>query len=342
MSLIHIESFDMYGTTPVLAALQERYVNVNVNANHAGFVPGRNGGLGLQMGGGSFGFNGLAGNATWVFGFAFQDLSATTRTEATILHIRDGTVDQVVLNYNPSTGRFSVRLGKDNSSVGTGSAIIAKGFWYYVEFKVVVNGSTGSVYLRVNTVQDIGVASIDTAATGNNSANSFVFDFFGGTFMVDDLYVLNGSGSINNDFLGDMKVEAVVPVSNGDSIQWSSSSGAPNYLQVSDIPADGDGSYVYSNTLNAVDIYNFGTLSKVTSNVRAVMVNLLARRSDSNFHTVATAIKSAGTTYVGTTQTIPDTAYDYVSQLYEQDPATTTLWTISGVQNAQYGMKLIS
>ena len=61
----------------------------------------------------------------------------------------------------------------------------------------------------------------------------------GGGYLIDDLYINNGAGAVNNSFLGDMKVESVNVIAGGVDTQWGVNvPNTPNYQAVQ-VLADG-------------------------------------------------------------------------------------------------------
>ena len=164
--------------------------------------------------------------------------------------------------------------------------------WKFIECKVVC-GTSGSYVVRV-----AGVTVL--SGTGNTKAGTHAyhdhFDIgaaFGGLTTFDDLYALDGTGPVNNDFLGDLKVVAIFPNAAGDSTQWTPSSGN-NYAAVNENPPDADSSYVENATTGHKDLYNYGDLSGL-STIYGVQISTEARLTDVGSLTLKTSAKTSGT-----------------------------------------------
>jgi hypothetical protein len=54
---------------------------------------------------------------------------------------------------------------------------------------------------------------------------------------------------------------------------------------------------------------------------------------------VSQNIKTGGTEYPGSADTIVSTSYVTITRLEEDDPDTSVAWTVSGVNGAQFGVR---
>src|SRR5690606_30150679 len=153
-----------------------------------------------------------------------------------------------------ATEGINLRVGTDGSlSIYLGNSLIATSVttpinintWYYIELKVVVDGS-GSYEVRVDGVNVLS-GSTDTQAGANPYANRVrlhgAATGTGPQTQFDDWYVCDGSGSINNDFLGGRRIITYFTADTGDSSDFTPDEG-DNYARVNDNPRDGDDSYV--------------------------------------------------------------------------------------------------
>jgi len=145
-----------------------------------------------------------------------------------------------------ATEHISIQTGNANDTLwlmrgGTNLATFtaARNGWMYLELKVTIHASAGTAEVKKDGVvvatfsgqtKNGGTnASVDTIRL-DSSTNSTGIDIY-----LDDLYVLNNSGSKNNDYLGDVRVTTTLPSGAGASTQWTPSTGS-NYDNVNDIP----------------------------------------------------------------------------------------------------------
>jgi hypothetical protein len=109
-----------------------------------------------------------------------------------------------------SFGRLLVYRG-GSTLIGFSSTFIPLNTWHYLEFSVHVGtGTSGAYIVRINNqivLQNTGCDTQDTADTTVSAVK------IGGNNNVtyDDLYITNSSGSINNGFMGDMRIETLYP-----------------------------------------------------------------------------------------------------------------------------------
>lgn len=157
----------------------------------------------------------------------------------------------------------------------------------------------------------------------------------------EDLYICDGSGSINNDFLGDMRVDCYLPNGNGNSSQLvgSDSNSTDNYQLVDETSQNGDSDYVQSSTVNNKDTYAVADMSHTPANIFGTQLNMIAKKDDSGTRSICSVCRSGGTDYDGDTQALGTTYVDY-RQIRETDPATSSAWTRSNLNSAEFGVKV--
>jgi hypothetical protein len=334
MSLRFMDSFSHYAT----AQLPLKWFSAS---SYAGIAAGGRWGSGcLQLGGGSVVWQAASAQPTWTVGVAFQCVVAADERPIAILD--SGTV-QIDVRRDNSTGYLSVT--RNGTVLATGATATSLGLWYYLELQATINSTTGSYTLRINGVTELTATNVNTQATGNASANQVRISAGGnyGAFYswFDDVYICDGMGSVNNTFLGDVRIQALLPTSDGANHAWTPSSGSDHYPLVNEVPPDGDTSYVGSSTVGQVDEYGMTTIAVSTGTVAGVQTLLYARKDDAGTRTIAPVVREGGTDYVGTAVSL-GTSYAYFPQIYEQDPATSAAWTIAGIGADSFGVKLVS
>jgi hypothetical protein len=161
-----------------------------------------------------------------------------------------------------------------------------------------------------------------------------------GVPVFDDFYICDTSGSFNNDFLGDARIKAVFPDGAGNYTEWTPSAGS-NYQAVDENPPDDDTTYVSSSTPNQRDTYTFGASGLPSSTVKAVVVNMQARKDDGGTREIAGMARSSSTDGVAATQTLASSYANYQG-IFETDPNTSAAWGLSAVDGAEFGHKLIT
>lgn len=220
---------------------------------------------------------------------------------------------------------------------------LAAGQWYYMEVKLTIGDTDGAYEVRINGTTVASASGIDTRNSGSGmidriqfrggqGASASIFVYF------DDMYILDTSGSDNNDFLGSQIVEAVFPNSNVQN-NWTRNTGASNAACVDEVPSNDDVDYVYSTSVGNKDIYGVTSCTRINANIKGIQLNADARVTDTASQGLRPFAKSGATETAGGNQTVTSTGYDVFSVLAERNPATGALWTPEEIAAMQVGIE---
>jgi hypothetical protein len=230
------------------------------------------------------------------------------------------------------------------SSVGVVEA--NRWHFYEVKFKVIDSCAAGDFSVRIDGTEVVSIgAGFDLKRANNSTTNTYTLRFSGitDTFSYwDDIYVCNNSGSVNNTFLGDSRIDTLYPDSDGNANQFDGSDGnsVNNFELVDEAQNDGDTTYVESSTATEKDQYGFDAIAEPTT-IHGVSVCSVARKDDAGARTGKIITRSGGADYEGSEFT-PSTSYGYFDEIWEEDPDTSTAWTESGINAAEFGIKVES
>jgi hypothetical protein len=164
--------------------------------------------------------------------------------------------------------------------------------------------------------------------------------------LYDDMYVLAPETDVIGDsFLGDVKCVPLVPTSAGHETQWTQVGGTAGepWTAVSEIPPDGDTSYVDSNTPGQIELFGTVEPSTITpvATVLAVSAYALARKDDSPARVVSVGISDGTTDYFDDGAAV-GSDYSYITRQLPTNPITGEAWTNADFATVQFGVKLIS
>jgi len=243
-----------------------------------------------------------------------------------------------------NVGTLNFRRGTSGGTIlGSSSAgIITANTWKYIEIKCTLSDSAGVVEVRVDGSAVIGpLTSQDT----KNAGTKTVFDSIGmdGSGMYyDDVYWLNGAGSANNSFLGDMRVTYCAADSEGNSIQFTPSTGSTHNTLVDETPQNTT-DFNTSSADNQIDLYGCASLPSGAQGIAAVIPILYVAKSDAGSYFAKRELRSSGTNYEGASYAL-STTFTYLTEsggmpVLETDPATSAAWTKSGVDALEVGVK---
>jgi hypothetical protein len=243
----------------------------------------------------------------------------------------------------------------DMSAVATSAAAaLSRDAWHYVEMKVTIHGSTGHVEVHVDGVEVIHAGDLDTQTTANATVDSvslrnlipIVVDGAAQTspsnyvpILFDDFYICDASGAANNDFLGDVRVEQLLPDGAGNYAQFDGVNTGTHVAAVDEAGLhDGDTTYIYSPTVDDIDTFTCANLSTSPATVLGVQACVVARKDDASSRSVATVIRHNSTDAFGTGTSLGDT-YVHLLTMHETAPDASA-WDATKVNACEVGAKV--
>jgi hypothetical protein len=256
----------------------------------------------------------------------------------------DHATEHLTVTINTS-GFLEVRRGGVAGTIlATGTTPLTANTWYYIELKANIHDSTGSYTLLLDGATELTASGVDTRNSGNGVAGGIKEGFGSGAdYWLDDWYVCDTSGSLNNDFLGGVKIECVLPqtdaVAAGSNAGLTPSTGTDHGALVDETDANGDTDHNFSSTVGAKDTYNFPALA-LTGAVKCTHLRLFCRKTDTGDRQLTPVTRSAGTDYDGTPQVLTSVHGYTVREIRETDPATGVAWLVSGINSAEFGAKI--
>lgn len=309
------------------------------NGVNAAFPSGRTGTamhVNTQTGGQGI-YKQLDFQAEWVVGVAVMFLSVGSAWEWMYLS-NNGSFGTRNIAVGFSANRLYVDSGFGSA---TGTTEIVEDVWYYVELKVVHHNTTGSYELRINGQTELSGTNVDTLDQAVSTSNRLHFhSSTGPNFKIDDLYWCDTTGGVNDDFLGDITVETLVPTGNGNSSQFDGSDGnsTDNYLLVDEATPDGDTTYVESAVIAEKDTYAYEDLATANGTVYAVSPVPYFRKTTAGT-VVANSIARLGVTEEDSADKMVLDSYTF-SPDYRATKPGGGAWTIADVNSAEFGMKV--
>lgn len=343
--LLFIDSFDHYQTAQIPAKWTSLGAVGPVIANGVGRC-GTNA-LYVDVSGGRSVTKGVPfAGSTVVVGFALQVLTHGIPGPETFFYLSDPIYHQLSLRRSQDGSLSVYREDVVPTLLGTSPpGVTQTNEWSYIEFKATIDPAAGAVAVRVNGIDVLVLAGIKTKSgmSGSNGVSGFTFN--GGisqfNYYVDDLYALDATGALNNDFLGDCRVEYLAPIGPGAHQDWSLV-GAPSHWQAIDDGStpDDDATYIHTATVGQIDTEQYAPTGLPAGSIFGVQLNVYARKTDSGFREVVPIVRHGGVDYAGMTQAPSFASYRYLMQLYETNPGTSVPWTIADVNTDQYGVQL--
>jgi len=339
MTLRFADSFDYYAT----ADITKKWTATDGTAPTIQSGAGRRGSQCLRIPNAASSVSkALDAHASWVIAFAFNPGSLPS-SAVRIAVAFDAATEHLRLRLN-TDGTVSVLRG-GSTVLSTSAVSINFGSYGFLEWKFTINDTTGSYDVRYNGVSITSGSGVDTRNGGNATVNLIQLrssaETSGSNWDIDDLCICDGAGSVNNDFLGDVRVDYYLPSGNGNSSQLAGSDGnsTDNYALVDEALQNGDTDYVQSATVNQKDTYAFSDMAHTPTDIFAVQINMVARKDDSGTRSICAVTRSGGSDTDGATQAL-STSYLSLREILETDPNTAAAWTRTNFNNAEFGAKV--
>lgn len=279
--------------------------------------------------------------STLIVGMAIK--SSSTNGYA-LYCMNEGSTIHLCLCLNSASKLELRRGGSSGTILATSTQALVSTSFYYLELKATINDTTGSYELRINGTTEFSASGVDT----RNGGTSGVIDTFmlgntastgtGAVATYDDLYICDTSGSNNTNFLGDCRIDTLLPTSDGTYTQFTPSTGTSHYALV-DESTPNTTDYNSDATSGDRDSYGFPDLSSLVSQtIFGVQINAAALKTDAGARNLGTMSRLSSTNKDGSGVAL-GTSQAYVSEIQETDPASAA-WTESNVNAAEFGVKV--
>lgn len=237
-----------------------------------------------------------------------------------------------------TTGAIELRRG-DGTLLGTTSLGLTQSVYHYIEGEIVTATSGATAKLWIDGVQALDLTGLNTANSGSNGWDTF--RLASGQSMdtrFDDVYLCDGSGSLNITRRGDCRVDALYPTGAGANTGFTPLSGS-NYQMVDETAPDADTTYNLAATAALKDTFPVTDAAAPGADIYGVQLLASARKLDASAAGHTPVIRIGSTDYDGTEQGLAQT-YDYIRQMYEQTPEGSPQdWTSDIVNAAEFGYK---
>jgi len=347
MALVFGDSFDHYAFADILKKWSSQ-VNISGSIMNVGnAIPGH--GQCLQM----IGITGLGGltrqlaariTPTFIAGGWFRWDGVTTAQ--IIMQGLDGATEHVSVRMDATS---HITFTRNATVLATSTNTLSSNTWYHIEIRVTIGdaGDTPSGRYEVkvngssvNWIPDSGTGQ-DTRNAGTIGITAFVLSSTNGrTVYLQDVYLLDTTGTQASDFLGPCSFIIVRPTGAGNSAQWTGNY-ADNWQNVADPTGDGDGTFNQSSTAGHIDLFEGGNVPAGT--IHAIQHVILAKKDAGAARTIRPKTRIAGTTYSGATVTLT-ASYLYYTEpvMFSPDTGGATAFTSAEINGAEFGYELVS
>ena len=238
-----------------------------------------------------------------------------------------------------NTGLVLYRGWVGATVIGQYNFNLSQNVFYNIEISATIDPTAGNVVVRLNGVNVINFTGNTKAGGTSTNIDGFGLGANGGiTAPFDDLYICNSTGSApNNTFLGDVRVQTLVPNSAGSSTQFTPSTGA-NYTTVDELPYSAS-DYVQDSVSGHRDTYNMTDLASIGT-IYGVQNNVIAKKTDAAAISLKPALKSGASVYYGATVPLATNDMTLVDTR-AVDPSTSAPWTLTNLNALEAGFEVV-
>ena len=275
------------------------------------------------------------------FGIAFKAPGFPGLTESQFrLEDSNGLVIcDVRLNSN---GTFTISAGGQSA---TTASPISLSQYHYIEVHYTAKNSGGIAELKID---EVVVATITGDTTTGLEDDITTFGFMDdGTnsprYLYDDLYILNGSGSENNGYLGDVRITTLSAQLDGNRNEWSPLTElAANFTEVDETILDSSTSYVESGLIGAAEDYNnesFASRLIAPGQIFGVQVANATLRTATGSISFKNEMVVAGVRFSDDVEYAPgNSAFFIDTYVRDTDPSDDVAWTEAKVAAVNSGI----
>src|SRR5690606_9162603 len=229
------------------------------------------------------------------FGIRLQSLPAANNR--VFFNIRDVSNTEIATVCIQSDGSIEVKRGSEGgTSIEITDAVITAGTFHHIEFRALIDDTVGEFELRVNGITLIQLGGLNL---GTIYSSSFGISSAFTQCWIDDLFIWNGEGSLNNDFLGPLRVLTVYADGDGTPQDWSVIGATDAYDAVNEVTPDDDESYIGSDTVGDKATLTMPELPPEVSAIAGIFVPVYARIEEAGTGQINLSMISDGSSYYG-------------------------------------------
>lgn len=333
MALLFCDSFDHYLNADILKKWTT-LVNTPSIAIGATQPPGGGNVLAATVNANQSATKNIPATATLIMGVWVY---FTTLPSGIIMGFYDGGSAQVTVQGD---GAGHLKLNAAAQLGSTSTATIVINTWYHLELKVAISDAAGTYELRLSGVAIVGPGTgADTKQTANASADSIRLGGAVNAYF-KHVYVLDTTGAVANDFIGQALVKALRPVAAGNYSQWTPSAGN-NLGTVDDMFGDSDMSFNMSSGSDSIDTFGVEDVGIASGTIFGIQHVFMAKQDGGSARQVAALQRSSGSDFVGVTKNMAASWLFYLDP-YSINPATGAGYTLSEINALEAGYKLIT
>lgn len=243
-----------------------------------------------------------------------------------------------------STGTLSIRTGAASASplFTTPTPVVVAEAYQHIECAVTFAGASSAIEVRVNSVTVISLVDVTIpgglcaqVSFGKNvtvAINTITVD-------IDDVFAWDGTGTTNNDFLGDRRVRTIYPDADTATDEWAVIGAVNGFAAINEASQDGDTTYIEASPdVPVTSEFELQDLPSSTGAIAAIQTYVMQRKTEAGDGNTQTSLISGVSVADGSERPITE-AYTYWMDIFETDPDTGSAWTKENVDTAKLRLR---
>lgn len=282
------------------------------------------------------------------FGCALRKFSSSFDSDVDyplFIFLANGSTVLKLYLYNDK--RIIIKRG-DDTVIASVSAAFEFGPWFYLEVQVYLHDTEGYVEIRKdgNPNPILRVDGLDTSSTYKYVDTLQIgpgYSVGGNPCYFDDFYVLDDTGTKNNDFKGDVRIVPLYTISDASNTGFVASDGGGDlFTMVDDQKLNDYSTSIQASLSGSKAMFNMGPFAG-SNDIHAISITVPANKSDGGVVAIGTVLES-GTV---PTETEGDEKYlatttNRATAIYDVDPIDDVDWTTAKVNTIKAGVKIQS
>ncbi|MEE9367051.1 MAG: hypothetical protein V3W44_10215 [Dehalococcoidales bacterium] len=284
---------------------------------------------------------------TYIAGGAFKPTTGQSDQAIFILFLTDIPTASHIEIRGETDGNISVTRSGTQLGITTDNPLTFDDF-QFIEARVFIDNSAGSVEVRLNGSTILNLTSVDTR-NGSSTEVSFIgfSGHTGGTGVaIDDVYVLNESGDApQNTFLGDIRIDTIKPSADGGLSQLPTLfpiTPTTSFDKVDEEFTDDDTTYIESTAVNQVSTFAYEDAPAVVggATVLAVQVATRIRKTEIGPRNMTSLQRFSAANTVFQSHGVPTENTTFLS-VHPTNPRTGSAWGETEIDALEVGLEVL-
>ena len=280
---------------------------------------------------------GVSSHTTIVAGGAVKfvnPMDSMTLFDEIISFREAGVATHVTVGVDRGFIRAKRGIGNGTNLGASATRIIYDTLWHFIEAKVFLSDTVGTVEVHVDGVQVLNLTVQDTINGGGGIVDEILWGrlFNASDTRWDDLYIDDAN------ILGDSRIDLLMPDGDGNYTELGTTFGSATHaFNVDEIGPDGDTTYNNGTAVNQRDTFTMGNLAAITSQVIHGIQQVTYGKHDGTATNHRSKLRISAVDYNGASLALAST-YGYHLEIWDQDPnAGPGAWVESVINGMESG-----